>query len=120
MKAAGPGREAAPDEGHATDRRAGSVRDPAAHEPEGLSVFHQQRAKRRDLQRSQVWPDFFIVGAAKAGTTSLHMYLNRHPQVYMCPMMEPHYFSRVGERSGRQHFVDVISDEASYLALFEG
>jgi hypothetical protein len=83
-------------------------------------VSSQRQERGQDLQRSEVWPNFFIVGAAKAGTTSLHMYLERHPQVYMCPMMEPHFFSRVGERSGGQHFVDVISDEASYLALFEG
>ena len=78
----------------------------------------RERARSRGLRRSAIWPNFFIVGAAKAGTTSLHRYLERHPQVYMCPMREPHFFSRVGDRNGRQHFVDVISDEASYLALF--
>jgi hypothetical protein len=79
----------------------------------------QRRERGQDPQRSEVWPNFFIVGAAKAGTTSLYMYLERHPQLYMCPMREPHFFSRVGERSGGQHFVDVISDEPSYLSLFE-
>jgi hypothetical protein len=28
-------------------------------------------------------PNFFIVGAPKAGTTSLYHYLDQHPQVYM-------------------------------------
>ena len=28
-------------------------------------------------------PDFFIVGAPKGGTTSLHYYLQEHPQVFM-------------------------------------
>jgi hypothetical protein len=68
----------------------------------------------------EVWPNFFIVGAAKAGTNSLHAYLEQHPQVFMCPMKEVHYFSRLGARSGRQYLVDVVSDRASYLALFEG
>ena len=27
--------------------------------------------------------DFFIVGAPKAGTTSLHYYLNEHPEILM-------------------------------------
>lgn len=38
-------------------------------------------------------PNFFIVGAAKAGTTSLYHYLEQHPQVYMSPVKEPNHFS---------------------------
>ena len=38
-------------------------------------------------------PNFFIVGAPKAGTTSLYAYLDQHPQVYMSPIKEPNYFS---------------------------
>ena len=38
-------------------------------------------------------PNFFIVGAPKAGTTSLYAYLDQHPQVYMCPLKEPSYFA---------------------------
>jgi hypothetical protein len=37
-------------------------------------------------------PDFFIVGAAKSGTTSLYHYLDEHPQVYMSPIKEPNHF----------------------------
>ena len=28
-------------------------------------------------------PNFLIVGAAKSGTSSLHNYLNQHPDVFM-------------------------------------
>ena len=38
-------------------------------------------------------PTFFIVGAPKAGTTSLYNYLDQHPQVYMSPIKEPNFFS---------------------------
>jgi len=38
-------------------------------------------------------PNFFIVGAPKAGTTSLYAYLDQHPQVYMSPLKEPSYFA---------------------------
>jgi len=38
-------------------------------------------------------PNFFLVGAPKAGTTSLYHYLDQHPQIYMSPVKEPHYFS---------------------------
>ena len=35
----------------------------------------------------------FIVGAAKTGTTSLHYYLNEHPEILMSSEKEPDYFS---------------------------
>ncbi|MEZ5014536.1 MAG: sulfotransferase [Chitinophagales bacterium] len=38
-------------------------------------------------------PTFLIVGAVKAGTTSLHMYLQQHPEVYMSPVKETNFFS---------------------------
>ena len=38
-------------------------------------------------------PNFFIVGAPKAGTTSLYRYLDQHPQVYMSAIKEPHFFA---------------------------
>jgi len=39
-------------------------------------------------------PNLFIVGAPRAGTTSLYEYLRQHPEVYICPIKEPHYFVR--------------------------
>jgi hypothetical protein len=39
-------------------------------------------------------PNFFIVGAPKAGTTSLYTYLASHPQVFMSPIKEPNYFAQ--------------------------
>jgi hypothetical protein len=38
-------------------------------------------------------PDFFIVGAPKCGTSALYAYLGRHPDVFMSPVKEPHYFA---------------------------
>jgi len=38
-------------------------------------------------------PTFLIVGAVKAGTTSLHEYLMQHPEVYMSPVKETNHFS---------------------------
>lgn len=37
---------------------------------------------------------FYIVGAAKSGTTSLYHYLDKHPDVFMSPIKEPHYFCK--------------------------
>jgi len=41
---------------------------------------------------SKVYPNLFIIGAMKSGTTSLHEYLNLHPDIYMSDMKEPGYF----------------------------
>jgi hypothetical protein len=38
-------------------------------------------------------PNFFVVGAPKAGTTSLYNYLDQHPAVYMSPVKEPAFFA---------------------------
>ena len=38
-------------------------------------------------------PNFFVIGANRAGTTSLHEYLGQHPEVYMSPVKEPNYFA---------------------------
>ena len=37
--------------------------------------------------------DFIIIGAQKAGTTSLFRYLNEHPNIYMPPGKENPFFS---------------------------
>lgn len=58
-------------------------------------------------------PNFLIVGAAKAGTTSVHAYLQQHPQVYMCPVKETNFFAFEGEEI---NFVGGISP--GYLANF--
>lgn len=38
-------------------------------------------------------PDFCIIGSAKCGTTSLDRYLGRHPDIFVCALKEPQYFS---------------------------
>ena len=38
-------------------------------------------------------PNFFIVGAAKSGTTSLYHHLKQHPEIYLSPIKEPNFFS---------------------------
>lgn len=38
-------------------------------------------------------PNFFLVGAPKAGTTSLYHALRQHPQIFMSPIKEPCHFS---------------------------
>ncbi len=62
----------------------------------------------------QKWPNFFIVGAPKAGTTSLYAYLKETKDIYMSPVKEPRYFQiRIPES-----YLPRISDKAKYLKLF--
>ena len=37
-------------------------------------------------------PSFFLVGAAKCGTTTLAGWLEAHPDVFLSPVKEPHFF----------------------------
>ena len=38
--------------------------------------------------------NFFVIGAAKCGTTTLYARLRSHPEVFLSPMKEPNYYSR--------------------------
>jgi hypothetical protein len=38
-------------------------------------------------------PNFFIIGANKAGTTSLYRYLGQHPQIFFGEIKEPSYYT---------------------------
>jgi hypothetical protein len=58
-------------------------------------------------------PNLFVVGAAKAGTTSLWRYLDAHPDVFMSRVKEPHFFSCGGVPG-----LPVVKDPAAYARLF--
>ena len=57
------------------------------------------------------WPNLFVVGVAKGGTTSLWRYLDEHPAIYMSRVKEPNFFLAPGAP------VAVRTEEA-YLELF--
>lgn len=44
------------------------------------------------MERQQITPNFFILGAAKAGTTSLYEYLKGHPDIFLSAVKEPQFF----------------------------
>jgi len=55
------------------------------------TIAHIERG-RRWSSAWRVLPDFLILGAQKAGTTSLHAYLSEHPQVAPGLVKEIHFF----------------------------
>ena len=70
-------------------------------------------------------PNFLIIGAQKAGTTALYQQLKQHPDVFMSPVKEPHFFAFEGrdldfrgprDRETLGHMV--VSDEGAYRGLF--
>jgi len=63
------------------------------------------------------WPNLFIVGAPKAGTTSLHEYLKKIPGIFMSEVKEPCYFCKIV--IPKDHYVTPIRDKKKYLTLFQ-
>ena len=47
------------------------------------------------MQKPIQFPDFFVIGAPRCGTTSLCRYLARNPQVCFSRPKEPHYFTQI-------------------------
>jgi Sulfotransferase family len=62
-------------------------------------------------------PNFFIIGAAKAGTTSLRHYLDQHPEVQMSAVKETNFFA--GPPDGIPYPVGRVDRLADYEALFD-
>jgi len=46
-------------------------------------------------------PDFIVIGATKAGTTSLDFYLSLHPEIHVARPKEPRFFVDMAEPTGR-------------------
>lgn len=61
------------------------------------------------------WPNLFVVGVLRGGTTTLWGYLQQHPDIYMSPVKEPHYFTKAGAKLAPRY-----STEREYLGLFAG
>ncbi len=69
-------------------------------------------------------PDFLIVGAAKSGTSSLHSYLSKHPDIYMPEKRKELYFWHVATNKNRS-IIDRVGEGNiptrlnEYLEYFE-
>jgi len=69
-------------------------------------------------------PDFLIVGAAKSGTSSLHSYLSKHPDIYMPEKRKELYFWHVATNKNRS-IIDHVGEGNiptrldDYLGYFE-
>jgi hypothetical protein len=79
-----------------------------------LRIEHLSRPMARNF------PNLFIVGAMKAGTSSLHEYLHQHPQIFMSRTKEPQYFAPHRTRYGMWGQGNPLPEPGSdwYLRLF--
>ncbi|MGH7589624.1 MAG: sulfotransferase [Gemmatimonadota bacterium] len=60
------------------------------------------------------YPDFFLVGAAKSGTTSLFRYLAQHPSIFVPWKKEPNYFADPTVHGGGEY-----NTLDAYLRLYQ-
>jgi len=72
-----------------------------------------------------VLPNFLVIGAGRAGTTSLHHYLKAHPAVYLPAVKSPSHFYCTTETPGAGPAPRVtqpyfVADPQAYAALFSG
>ena len=69
-------------------------------------------------------PTFLVLGAGKAGTTSLRSYLQQHPEIFMCARGEPSFFAHEGQVLDFKGPGDdqwrFVTDLDSYTRLFDG
>jgi len=63
------------------------------------------------------WPNLFIVGAPKAGTTSLYEYLREVPDIFLPIHKEPRFFAPTAKDEIKPN--PSIKDKEEYLKLFE-
>jgi hypothetical protein len=60
-------------------------------------------------------PNLFIIGAMKSGTTSLHEYLDTHPQIAMSQEKEPGYFvEELGLHKGEAWYLSRWAQKGQY------
>lgn len=125
-----PPRECAQVRGHGPQRQQGRARHRARRRIAGAALLLDYWdvtaalqstsgpvAIRRSSPRSHApcmprWPNLFIAGAPKCGTTALARYLGSHPDVFMSTPKEPFHFSSDLQPNARYH------DEAAYVELF--
>ncbi|MBL7116118.1 MAG: sulfotransferase [Kiritimatiellae bacterium] len=72
-------------------------------------------------------PDFVLIGAPKAGSTSLYHYLRQHPEIYMPSYKDPRFFAFEGSlpafggpSDDTIHNNRIVWEMDTYMALFDG
>lgn len=76
----------------------------------------------------QLMVDFFVLGVARGGTTSLYNYMQQHPGIFLPKVKECNFFSEVDSLDKevyldpdpeKEYHMKIIRDEAIYRKLFD-
>ena len=59
--------------------------------------MNQLNPKAKESKINTKKPNFFIIGAAKSGTTSLYSYLRQHPKIFLPEEKELNFFISASE-----------------------
>ena len=71
--------------------------------------------------------EFFVIGVARGGTTSLYNYLQQHPDIFLPKVKECNYFSEVESfdkevyfppEEGKEYHMKIIQSDTVYSNLF--
>ena len=107
-------------------RFSGGTRESACNKPNLFTPLFEPLIEDLQMKPLEPFPNFFVVGAPKCGTTSLYQYLGQHPDVYLPPKKELHFFSYEGlsrrvAGPGDQYVLSPIPTSVSeYRAHFSG
>ena len=78
------------------------------------------------MQGTTRFPDFFVVGAPRCGTTAISKYLSKNPNICFSQPKEPHFFSITRQEKPdadiRKHYLELFFRHCSntYQAIGEG
>lgn len=73
---------------------------------------------KRQSPDNDMWPNLFVIGEPRCGTTTLHYWLSEHPDIYMATVKEPHYFSSIEFPKLEKDILRITKEEVEYLKLF--
>ena len=67
------------------------------------------------------FPQFMVVGTARAGTTALYSYLRQHPEIFLPSVKEPCFFCFAGEEINfvKGKFAFAINDLDVYSSIYK-
>ncbi len=67
------------------------------------------------MKEGKIFPNLIIPGAAKSGSSSLHEYLKKHPDIFMSSIKEPHFFCNDSNYSEKKDdYMELFEDSGSF------